>query len=432
MKKFILIISACVVAGSLIAANVKMEYTGPSGAGDIYWKAPSTGTTNFAMGVSGLYNVTLDPAYPITGAMALSQLTVSGAITGATLRVTGNSVLSGTLAQTGVATFTATPICKDGLTVGTNVTLSALTASKPVFTDANKVLVSTGTLGVDQGGSGAATFTDNGVLIGNAANAFSVTAVGTDGQVFLGASGANPTWGTMGGDASISAGGTVTIGASRINGNMIIDGTVSNADIADSAVNNAKIGTDVAVGKLVVAASKVIVGNAAGAGAAQTISGLFTLNTSGVATAEANSITGDKLVDGTVSNADIAVGVGLDKIAPGTATYVPIAGVGGVLAYKALSGDITLDTNGVTTIGAGTVHAGMLDATIVTNVLAAGMVLPAVDLSVSTNISLASLTNSFVVGPIYSGTITNVGLGSTNTLVFKNGILMSVTLVPAP
>ncbi len=45
---------------------------------------------------------------------------------------------------TGVATLTAQPI------------LSSLTASKPVFTDASKGLVSTGTLGADQGGTGVA------------------------------------------------------------------------------------------------------------------------------------------------------------------------------------------------------------------------------------------------------------------------------------
>ena len=44
----------------------------------------------------------------------------------------------------GVATLTAQPI------------LSSLTASKPVFTDASKGLVSTGTLGADQGGTGVA------------------------------------------------------------------------------------------------------------------------------------------------------------------------------------------------------------------------------------------------------------------------------------
>jgi hypothetical protein len=44
------------------------------------------------------------------------------------------------------------------LTVG-NILDSGLTASKPVFTDASKNLVSTGTLGVDQGGTGLSTTT---------------------------------------------------------------------------------------------------------------------------------------------------------------------------------------------------------------------------------------------------------------------------------
>jgi hypothetical protein len=53
-------------------------------------------------------------------------------------------------------------------TVGTDLTLSALTASKPVFTDANKKLTSAGTLGISQGGTGLTTTPTNGqILIGN-------------------------------------------------------------------------------------------------------------------------------------------------------------------------------------------------------------------------------------------------------------------------
>jgi len=48
------------------------------------------------------------------------------------------------------------------------ITLSAMTASKPVFTDANKQLTSTGTLEVSQGGTGVTTTPTNGqILIGN-------------------------------------------------------------------------------------------------------------------------------------------------------------------------------------------------------------------------------------------------------------------------
>ena len=64
--------------------------------------------------------------------------TFTGTVTIPTLSVTGTSTL------TGVATLTSQPI------------LSSLTASKPVFTDASKGLVSTGTLGADQGGTGVA------------------------------------------------------------------------------------------------------------------------------------------------------------------------------------------------------------------------------------------------------------------------------------
>lgn len=64
--------------------------------------------------------------------------TFTGTVTIPTLAVTSTSTL------TGVATLTAQPI------------LSSLTASKPVFTDASKGLVSTGTLGADQGGTGVA------------------------------------------------------------------------------------------------------------------------------------------------------------------------------------------------------------------------------------------------------------------------------------
>jgi len=64
--------------------------------------------------------------------------TFTGTVTIPTLSVSGTSTL------TGVATLTAQPI------------LSSLTASKPVFTDSSKGLVSTGTLGADQGGTGVA------------------------------------------------------------------------------------------------------------------------------------------------------------------------------------------------------------------------------------------------------------------------------------
>lgn len=47
------------------------------------------------------------------------------------------------------------------------LTLSGLTASKPVFTTASKALTSSGTTPVDQGGTGQTSFTNGQLLIGN-------------------------------------------------------------------------------------------------------------------------------------------------------------------------------------------------------------------------------------------------------------------------
>ena len=74
-----------------------------------------------------------------------------GSAAGSNTQVQFNS--SGAFGASANMTFDGTK-----LTVG-NILDSGLTASKPVFTDASKNLVSTGTLGVDQGGTGISTTT---------------------------------------------------------------------------------------------------------------------------------------------------------------------------------------------------------------------------------------------------------------------------------
>jgi hypothetical protein len=81
------------------------------------------------------------------------------------------------------------------------ITNAALTASKPVFTDASKNLVSTGTLAVDQGGTGNATATAYAVQCGGTTTTAahqSVASVGTSGQVLMSnGAGALPTFQTV-------------------------------------------------------------------------------------------------------------------------------------------------------------------------------------------------------------------------------------------
>ena len=84
---------------------------------------------------------------------------------------------SGNLSDSTNLTFDGTK-----LTVG-NILDSGLTASKPVFTDASKNLVSTGTLGVDQGGTGLTTLTANNVILGNGTSTPTFVAPSTAGNV---------------------------------------------------------------------------------------------------------------------------------------------------------------------------------------------------------------------------------------------------------
>jgi len=72
----------------------------------------------------------------------------------------------------------------DGTTLTANDFIdSSLTASKPVFTNGSKNLVSTGTLGVDQGGTGLTTLTANNVILGNGASNPTFVAPSTNGNV---------------------------------------------------------------------------------------------------------------------------------------------------------------------------------------------------------------------------------------------------------
>ena len=84
-------------------------------------------------------------------------------------------------------------------------------------------------LSVPQGGTGAATFTANGILYGSGASAVSVTAAGTTGQVLVGNTGSAPSWSTLSGlgVTSFNAGttgftpSTATTGAITLSGTLI-------------------------------------------------------------------------------------------------------------------------------------------------------------------------------------------------------------------
>jgi len=79
------------------------------------------------------------------------------------------------------------------------VALGTGTANYAAYWSATNTLAGEQYLAVSRGGTGAGTFTQYGVLYGNATSAIGVTAAGSTGQVLIATTGAAPSWGTVGG-----------------------------------------------------------------------------------------------------------------------------------------------------------------------------------------------------------------------------------------
>lgn len=80
--------------------------------------------------------------------------------------------------------------------------------------DANTI--TSGLLPVTRGGTGAGSFTTNGILYGNNTGALNVTTAGTGGQVMLANSSGVPTFTSLSGDVTVNSSGDMTIGANAV------------------------------------------------------------------------------------------------------------------------------------------------------------------------------------------------------------------------
>jgi hypothetical protein len=123
----------------------------------------------------------------------------------------------------------------NGTTIATGYGGTGLTT----FSAANNALYSTGastltagTLPVAAGGSGAVTFTANGVLYGNGTSPLGVTAAGVTGEVLVGNTGGAPSWATLSSStvSSFSAGTTGFTPNSATTGAVTLAGTLNVAN----------------------------------------------------------------------------------------------------------------------------------------------------------------------------------------------------------
>lgn len=175
----------------------------------------STLTVN---GPASFGDLTTRSTFTASGALNLAtQLTIANGGTGATT-LTDNGVLFGN----GTSAIGALPAMTDGgIVIGTGAepstgTIVATTDETTVSATAGSITIGIADpLIVGKGGSGAATFTDGGLLFGNGTSAFGALPVPTDGGIVIG-TGGDPSTGTVVAttdETTVSAtAGSITIG----------------------------------------------------------------------------------------------------------------------------------------------------------------------------------------------------------------------------
>ena len=114
---------------------------------------------------------------------------------------------------------------------------TGLSTSGGPITGSGTITIS-GTLVVANGGTGATTLTDGGVLLGSGTGAITALAQATDGQLVIGSTGADPVLATL-----ASSGGSITITNSA--GGINLEGFASFAVAGDSGGNRTIVSGDV-------------------------------------------------------------------------------------------------------------------------------------------------------------------------------------------
>ena len=153
-----------------------------------------------------------------------------------------NTKISAFTAETDVANITGFAAFKTAGGSSTNVRISG----SEIESTLNLSNFAVGTLAVGRGGTGATTFTANGVLIGNTASAISATAELADGQLLIGHTGNAPVAATLtqGTDLSITNGnGSISIGHAAIGNTPGSNSTTLSAGGTFTAINSVTVST---------------------------------------------------------------------------------------------------------------------------------------------------------------------------------------------
>jgi hypothetical protein len=303
-------------------------------------------------------------------------------------------------------------------------------------------------LPVNEGGTGDLTLTLHGVVIGETTSALGTTAAGTDGQVLLGSTGANPAFGTL-----TSSGGTIsfTPGPASLNLDVSgvgivtsITGTANQitASAATGAVTLSTPATFIAPGSIAATTTITASGMATSGIVKNSAAGLFSTYAATNHTVQIGNASGQltSIANGTTNQVLIAQ-TGADPIwgaVPATAGVTSLTGTANQVTVSAPTGAVTLSTPSVfiapgssaavTTVGAGTNFLMPTTSSTAGQIIQNGTTIYHTygtnNTFIGPNVGNFTLTgiDNFFTG---AGSVTGLTSGSANVCISAGGVLTS-------
>ncbi len=209
-----------------IDSNIPIEIT-KGGTGAVTFTADGVlyGNATSAIGVTSagangqvlIGNTSAAPSFSSTP--TVTSIALSGSTTHGVLLGEGSSAVNSTAAATNGQVLLGSTSNDPGWVTPTSGTGTSVTANATTLSWGLSTPVS-----VSNGGTGAGTFTTDGVLYGNSTSAVAATAAGTNGQVFLGNTSNPPGWVTP----TSGTGTSVTANATTLSWGLSTPVSVSN------------------------------------------------------------------------------------------------------------------------------------------------------------------------------------------------------------
>jgi fibronectin-binding autotransporter adhesin len=246
------------------------------------------------------------------------------------------------------------------------------------------------TLGVQFGGTGANTFTSNGLIYGNGTGALQASAAGTSGQILQADASGVPSFTTLSGDATISATGALALANTTVVANTYGDATHVPMFVVD------------AKGRITSVTDTLITGAAPTGAAGGDLTGNFPNPTIG-----AGKVTNVDLVNSssTVNNGSNITGGGV--LALGGSLTLSVSNTPTFSGLVSGNGGLTVSgTTTLSSLSAGVVHAGS------GGVLTSSLVVLGTDTSGSYIASVGSTNSSIVTGGTASNPTFSVSYGT--------------------